>query len=131
MITDRTLIVHLPVDETTGSTAEDVSLFGNDGTYNGTMSTAGLFANARIFDGMNDNIESTLSAQTPALDGDLSVSAWFKTDVQFQAMGNNSRALAWKADENNFSGFSLGAFIPGSNQLSFQVYGEDGAELAK
>ena len=125
IITDSSLVIHLPVDEASGTVAEDVSLFGNDGTYSGTSPVAGLFANARTFDGASDDIEATLSAQTPSLDGDITVSAWFKTDKLLQDMTGNPRAIAWKADQANYTGFALGAFTASSNLLSFEVLGEN------
>lgn len=73
------LRLYLPLDETSGTVADDKSAFGSDGTLAGTdlatASVGGKFGNAVQFDGVDDHVSTSgvkVSSNT------VTLSAWIK-----------------------------------------------------
>ncbi|MCK5560392.1 MAG: LamG domain-containing protein, partial [Thermoplasmata archaeon] len=77
---DSSLVLFLPLNEGTGSTANDESTYNNDGTISGATWVNGKYEKALDFDGSNDYVviqdqnEFTISTT-----GTLSVQFWLKT----------------------------------------------------
>ena len=73
------LIVSLPLDEGSGSTAVDVSGNGNNGSLvNGPVRTSGKWNGALTFDGIDDTLLITDSPTLDATSSGITVAAWVK-----------------------------------------------------
>ena len=89
-------------DEGSGEVTKDYSGNGNDGTLvNGPAWTSGKFGQALQFDGVDDYVEIPTS---PLLDpglGDMTYTAWIKTDVEadlylYHNPGGGSEKAEWR-----------------------------------
>ncbi|PYQ19399.1 MAG: hypothetical protein DMF81_22005 [Acidobacteria bacterium] len=91
-LADAGLVVHLALDEGTGTTAADSSGSGNTGTLmNGAAWTAGASGQAVALDGVDDYVSV---AHNSALDAfPLTVSVWFKTSTTSGVRGLVSKYL--------------------------------------
>jgi len=74
---DETCKLYLPFDETSGSTAHDLSGNGNTGTATGTTIVDGVFGKAREFDGLDDYVDCGNDTSLQ-LTGDMTLEAWVK-----------------------------------------------------
>lgn len=89
------LVGYWPLREDSGSTAEDYSGNGNDGTINdgGDSTVPGdsnlLGGSTYSFDGSNDNVVTTY---TPPQNADFSVAFWFKSS---SSSGNEPLVNSW------------------------------------
>lgn len=117
-----TLVAHYPFDEDSGSTANDVTGNGNDGTINGaTLSTTGILGtDCYTFDGSDDWVDlgepSDLSASN--LGDAFSVCTWIKFSSE-----HSPRFLGKMSSSNNDS-YHLS--ISGGSG-NFQFYVDDGS----
>jgi hypothetical protein len=103
-------LVFYPFDETSGSTAHDLSTNGHDGTLYGSPSfVSGIINNALDFDGVNDYV-LTPSFATPTA---VTVACWLKSDT---ATWNQPGCLVSKRPS-----FVL-APTQNSKNISFLVY---------
>ena len=72
---DADLKLYLPFDETTGTTAHDLSGNGNTGTATGTTIIDGVFGKARSFNGSTDYVDCG-SDSSVDITADLTLEAW-------------------------------------------------------
>ena len=103
------LRAHWPLDELSGSTLEDVSIFGNSGTAqnDATAGVAGQFGNAVTLDGTGDDIRAenvTLNSNT------VTMTAWIKrngaqSDYAGVVMNNSSGAAGLNFSTGNQLGY--------------------------
>ncbi|NCC23170.1 MAG: LamG domain-containing protein [Alphaproteobacteria bacterium] len=101
------LVMHLELDETSGTTAGDSTALGNNGTLNDFpadpwLDSGGVFSGALEFDGNDDRVsipdDDTLDFGT----GDFSVSLWIKGD----GIPANERVL-FQGDTVTTTGFTI------------------------
>jgi len=124
---DGSLILRLPLDETTGSTAVDVS--GSTPANNGTLATigatglptwitAGRIGGAMNFDGTGQRVEIADSTTTP-LDGmqKLTASLW----VKLNAADTNAHALLVKRTTSTASTTSYAITLTNAEKISVSV----------
>jgi len=74
---DPTCKLYVPFDETSGSTAHDVSGNGNTGTATGTTIVDGVFGKCRRFDGIDDVVSC---GNVPLSTSAITIEAWIKWD---------------------------------------------------
>ena len=73
------LIAYWPLDEGTGSTAEDASAFGRTGTIYGATWTTGMVGTALQFDGVDDTVRVAHSPELAFTASDsYTIAAWVK-----------------------------------------------------
>ncbi|MEN1678572.1 MAG: LamG domain-containing protein [Planctomycetota bacterium] len=79
---EKTLVGHWKLDESSGTTAEDSSDFGNDGTYTGspTLGQAGLYGYSANFNGTNQYV-TVAGGDDLNLRERVTVSCWAKSDT--------------------------------------------------
>lgn len=84
------LVMHLPLNESSGSTAYDNSRYGNDGSLGGgTPANMPVWVDRGLrFDGVDDYVDCGNDASIQ-LTGDMSLSAWVKV-----SLGANSPIIA-------------------------------------
>jgi len=69
-----------PLDETSGTTANDLAGVANNGTHvNGPTPTSGIVAGALRFDGVNDHVRVPDHAELDVGTGDFTLDAWVRT----------------------------------------------------
>ncbi|KAB2834967.1 MAG: hypothetical protein F9K48_05245, partial [Candidatus Brocadia sp.] len=103
--TGSDVIAHYTFDEGDGSTANDSSGNGNDGTINGATWKTGKEGGGLSFDGVNDYV--TIPCMN---NGEVSVSAWFyknandkrRNDAIFSGFRSHSNLKLWQGLELRF-----------------------------
>ena len=115
---EKGLIVHIPFNEGTGTTAKDLSSFGNDMSFiNYSLWTDGKFGNASYFNGSNYGViygNSILNNMSV-----LTLSFWFKT--------NETQSYKFIVEKEGTSGYCWGGYLTNnSNTVSFYVKDSDG-----
>ncbi len=121
--TGSDVIAHYTFDEGDGSTANDSSGNGNDGTINGATWKTGKEGGGLSFDGVNDYV--TIPCMN---NGEVSVGAWFyknandkrRNDAIFSGFRNNSNLQLRQGLE-----FRFPAGVP--NTLEFVLMTQDGS----
>jgi hypothetical protein len=108
---NRSLVGYWDFDETAGSSVQDLSSWGNDGTLTGGSPTAGTFGQALLFDGIDDAIEVPDSASLCGRD-EVTIEAW----VSFNSFQG---AIAHKFD----AGLSGDGYLLGFAPPDFFSYG--------
>lgn len=96
------LIARWRFDESSGSLAEDSSLFSNDATLYGPPTwtpTSGTVLGALQFNGSTDYVEAASNASMD-LDDNFTVSGWFRLDNTFDDSSSTSLILAEKYSSN-------------------------------
>ena len=112
------LVAHYKFDETEGTTAQDSSSNGHDGTLvNGPQWTAGKLGSAIEFDGLDDEVNVPYSADLNPEDA-FTVTAWARADSQRNGYGavissrhedsNGQRGFIVYASPNNMGLFFIG-----------------------
>ena len=103
-------ITYLPMDENSGTTAEDITPNVNDGTLmNGTKWTSGISGSALWFDGTDDRVECNSSDELNIGTNDFTISTWVKMGSQSslfptivsKGAGNTTDAGYWLLVKNS------------------------------
>ena len=109
------------MDETSGTTATDVSGNGNDGTYNGgqTLGTSspvsGGTGTAVTFNGSNGTLASNTQVQAPAI---YSEEIWFNTTTN-----QGGKLIGFgNTQSGNSSNYDRHIYMENSGQLTFGTY---------
>ncbi len=124
--TDTGLISYWPMDETTGTTVEDVK-GSNEGTATGALVDDGKFEKARYFDGTDDNVATGTGINL--VNASFSIAAWAKRDKrglgtyddfmgQGTATANKGLSFGFRNTNAVYCGFY-------SNDLGGPVYAND------
>lgn len=117
---DDTLILYLPFDEGDGTTAGDLSQYGNDGELNGAPEwVAGKFGDALKFNGVSDWVEVP-HADILAVDTDVTAMAWINAERHEGPGGARWQGILSKG--NGPRSYSFYTEIP-STGLHFSVGG--------
>ena len=78
----ESLVGYWRFDETTGTTADDSTIYGNDGTVNGATWTTGKEVGALSFDGINNNVQLPDSASLSLSTNQVTFTGWiYPTDL--------------------------------------------------
>ena len=128
LVTDASLLAWLPLDEGSGSSANDQSPHETHGTLLGMEAAdwiAGKFGSALSFDGSGELV----SMQNVAT-GDFTISFWMRTTQQFQVTNAppSGRAMASADAPGPTNDFMIaGTQANGINRISFQTGHAGGA----
>ncbi len=123
--TDPSLVLYLPFDEESGTTATDCSGRGHDGTVLGSVTgsrVAGHSGKAILFDGTQTCVD--LGAPSDfVLKGPFTVAVWIKVDeYEVPAPANDSRAILSKTVSATESGWRFATVGAGSSAgIGFKV----------
>ena len=114
------LVGHWKFDETSGTTASDSSINGNDGTLtNGPSWAEGAIDGGLLLDGSNDYINVPYSSEL-SLTGQMSFAAWIKTD---DTSGGYKNVLSTDVPGNGQSNYWFGIQ---NDELSFGFWASGG-----
>ncbi len=79
--TDVSAVARWPMDENTGTTVDDSTDGGHDGTLQGDAGwTSGRFGSGLTFDGNGDYVDVTEQSDIPDGSEDYAITAWFRAD---------------------------------------------------
>jgi uncharacterized repeat protein (TIGR01451 family) len=118
-----------PLDETSGTTANDLAGFNNTGTHvNGPMPTPGKVAGALCFDGVNDYVRVPNHPELNVGTGSFTLDVWVRTNWKGPTPGNvvvivDKRGPAGYSLYLYNSQFTAGKTVPGlqvNNGSSFE-----------
>jgi hypothetical protein len=113
------LVFSSDIDEGTGTTISDESIFGNDGTISGAVWTSSIFKNALSFDGTDDYVNCSNDDDLD-LDESRTLSAWIKPDSFSSAYNVIVSKNLWGYSLYIYNG-KLCGFVAG-NPVSDQSY---------
>jgi len=86
-VAEAGLVLDLPMDEGAGSTAGDLSGYGNDGTIYGATWVEGISGNALSFDGVDDYVDCGSNASLDIIGG-FAVEMWVRSNSVAQPIGS-------------------------------------------
>jgi len=116
-------VLHLPLDEASGTTAEDFSGNGLDGTNTGTATIAedGKVFNSYYFDGTTDYINLTSSVASLDFNSPFSISYWANNNFSHKDAGTH----AIYEIVNNLTGTSQNKFViwSGETWVADEIFG--------
>ncbi len=109
------------LDEGTGSSVADSSIYGNDGTVSGASWVGGVSGNALDFDGTNDGVNFG-NPTILQLTGSRSVSAWIKPDQNndYNTIINKGGAYSFLT----YAGGYLRGWVMGNSEYADSISNE-------
>ena len=120
-VRDDSCVLHLPMNEGSGSVVYDHSRYRNNGQIVGANWTTGKFGKALSFDGVDDYVEvpDSASLDLPAESDEITLLAWVKFSTLPSELGNAVKILR----REHFFEFGVNT----ANKEYIWLYGDDDA----